>query len=92
MYFTTAEASSNPHQGLMGSLRAPTSEAVKDLTDFFCRNRSEGFRREVKGGSCLVAFVLSAGFMMPIFRKAQPVRRRLFRTDQRDVLSLDVLH
>lgn len=75
---TTAEASSNlaRFDGVRYGHR--TREAVRDLTDFYCLNRSEGFGREVKRRIMLGSFVLSAGFYDAYFQKAQQVRRLLY--------------
>ncbi|MEO6667824.1 MAG: Asp-tRNA(Asn)/Glu-tRNA(Gln) amidotransferase subunit GatA [Ferruginibacter sp.] len=77
---TTAEASSNlsRYDGVRFGLR--TSAPVKDLTDFYLQNRSEGFGKEVKKRIMLGTFVLSTGFYDAYFNKAQQVRRLL--TDQ----------
>lgn len=88
---TTAEASSNlaRFDGVRYGHR--TSEAVKDLTDFYCRNRSEGFGREVKRRIMLGSFVLSAGFYDAYFQKAQQVRRRLYEQINMIFNDFDVL-
>ncbi len=88
---TTAEASSNlaRFDGVRYGHR--TSEDVKDLTDFYCRNRSEGFGREVKRRIMLGSFVLSAGFYDAYFQKAQQVRRRLYEQINMIFNDFDVL-
>jgi aspartyl-tRNA(Asn)/glutamyl-tRNA(Gln) amidotransferase subunit A len=50
---------------------------VTDLTEFYKRNRSEGFGKEVKRRILLGTFVLSAGYFDAYFTKAQQVRRML---------------
>lgn len=74
---TTAEASSNlsRYDGVRYGHR--TSIPVEDLTEFYCRNRSEGFGAEVKRRIMLGSFVLSSGFYDAYFQKAQQVRRIL---------------
>ncbi|MBI3882965.1 MAG: Asp-tRNA(Asn)/Glu-tRNA(Gln) amidotransferase subunit GatA, partial [Sphingobacteriales bacterium] len=74
---TTAEASSNLSRfdGVRYGHR--TKEAVKDLTDFYKLNRSEGFGKEVKRRIMLGTFVLSTGYYDAYFTKAQQVRRML---------------
>jgi aspartyl-tRNA(Asn)/glutamyl-tRNA(Gln) amidotransferase subunit A len=74
---TTAEASSNlsRYDGVRYGYR--TRQPVKDLTDFYLYNRSEGFGKEAKRRIMLGSFVLSAGFYEAYFSKAQQVRRLL---------------
>ena len=74
---TTAEASSNlnRYDGVRFGHR--TSVPVEDLTEFYKRNRSEGFGKEVKRRILLGTFVLSAGYFDAYFTKAQQVRKML---------------
>jgi aspartyl-tRNA(Asn)/glutamyl-tRNA(Gln) amidotransferase subunit A len=74
---TTAEASSNlsRYDGVRYGARSSTP--VGDLTDFYLRNRSEGFGKEVKRRILLGTFVLSTGFYEAYFNKAQQVRKLL---------------
>ena len=72
---TTAEASSNlaRFDGVRYGYRTP--ERGLELTEFYMRNRSEGFGREVKRRILLGTFVLSAGYYDAYFTKAQQVRQ-----------------
>jgi aspartyl-tRNA(Asn)/glutamyl-tRNA(Gln) amidotransferase subunit A len=74
---TTAEASSNlsRYDGVRFGHR--TTEPVKDLTEFYKLNRTEGFGREVQRRIMLGTFVLSAGYYDAYYTKAQQVRRLL---------------
>jgi len=74
---TTAEASSNlsRYDGVRYGYRSPRSAG--DLTEFYKRNRSEGFGKEVKRRIMLGVFVLSAGYYDAYFTKAQKVRKLL---------------
>lgn len=74
---TTAEASSNlnRYDGVRFGHR--TRVPVEDLTEFYKRNRSEGFGKEVKRRILLGTFVLSAGYFDAYFTKAQQVRKML---------------
>ena len=74
---TTAEASTNLSRfdGVRYGHRTQT--AIKDLTDFYKKNRSEGFGKEVQRRIMLGTFVLSAGYFDAYFGKAQQVRRLL---------------
>ena len=74
---TTAEASSNlsRYDGIRYGRQ--TSEHVSDLTDFYKRNRSEAFGKEVQRRIMLGTFVLSSGYYDAYFSKAQQVRRLL---------------
>ncbi|MFT3901730.1 MAG: Asp-tRNA(Asn)/Glu-tRNA(Gln) amidotransferase subunit GatA [Niabella sp.] len=71
---TTAEASSNlsRYDGVRYGLRS--SEASDDLDDFYKKNRSEGFGKEVKRRIMLGNFVLSSGYYDAYFTQAQKVR------------------
>ncbi|HXB09691.1 MAG TPA: Asp-tRNA(Asn)/Glu-tRNA(Gln) amidotransferase subunit GatA [Puia sp.] len=72
---TTAEASSNlaRYDGVRYGHRSPDPQL--ELTEFYKRNRSEGFGREVKRRILLGTFVLSAGYYDAYFTKAQQVRQ-----------------
>lgn len=74
---TTAEASSNLSRfdGVRYGHR--TTQPVSDLVDFYKKNRSEGFGKEVQKRIMLGTFVLSAGYYDAYFGKAQQVRRLL---------------
>lgn len=74
---TTAEASSNlsRYDGVRYGYRSP--RATGDLTEFYKRNRSDGFGKEVKRRIMLGVFVLSAGYYDAYFTKAQKVRKLL---------------
>ena len=72
---TTAEASSN--LGRYDGVRFghQSDGPFDDLTDYYQRNRSEGFGPEVKRRIMLGSFVLSAGYYDAYFTKAQQVRQ-----------------
>lgn len=74
---TTAEASSNLSRfdGIRYGYR--DAKESNNLTDLYCRTRSEGFGKEVKRRIMLGTFVLSAGFYDAYFTKAQQVRHLL---------------
>ncbi|MEO5997339.1 MAG: Asp-tRNA(Asn)/Glu-tRNA(Gln) amidotransferase subunit GatA [Chitinophagaceae bacterium] len=74
---TTAEASSNLSRfdGVKFGYRSKAP--VSGLTEFYMRNRSDGFGREVKRRIMLGTFVLSTGYYDAYFTQAQRVRRQL---------------
>ena len=74
---STAEASSNLSRfdGLRYGFR--NADKNLDLTDLYCRTRSQGFGKEVKRRIMLGTFVLSAGYYDAYFTKAQQVRQLL---------------
>ncbi len=74
---TTAEASSNLSRFDGVKYGSRSSAAISDLTEFYMRNRSEGFGREVKRRIMLGTFVLSTGYYDAYFTQAQRVRRQL---------------
>lgn len=74
---TTAEASSNLSRfdGVKYGYRAGNGNV--NLPDFYKKNRSAGFGKEVKRRILLGTFVLSAGYYDAYFTKAQQVRQLL---------------
>lgn len=74
---TTAEASSNlnRYDGIRYGHQAAGN--IKDLTEFYKLNRTEGFGKEVQRRIMLGTFVLSSGHYDAYFSKAQQVRRLL---------------
>lgn len=74
---TTAEASSNlsRYDGIRYGHQ--TGHNIKELTEFYKQNRTEGFGREVQRRIMLGTFVLSSGYYDAYFSKAQQVRRLL---------------
>lgn len=76
---TTAEASSNLSRfdGVRYGYR--NVDKNSDLTEFYARNRSEGFGWEVKKRIMLGNFVLSSGYYDAYFTKAQQVRNLLLQ-------------
>jgi aspartyl-tRNA(Asn)/glutamyl-tRNA(Gln) amidotransferase subunit A len=75
---TTAEASSNLSRYDGIRFGHQTKNNTADLAEFYSRNRSEGFGKEVQRRILLGSFVLSAGYYDAYFNKAQQVRRLLF--------------
>jgi aspartyl-tRNA(Asn)/glutamyl-tRNA(Gln) amidotransferase subunit A len=88
---TTAEASSNlaRFDGVRYGYRTESKDL--DLTEFYKRNRSEGFGREVKRRILLGTFVLSAGYYDAYFTKAQQVRRLLVEHTDLIFKDFDIL-
>jgi aspartyl-tRNA(Asn)/glutamyl-tRNA(Gln) amidotransferase subunit A len=78
---TTAEASSNlsRYDGVKYGYRSPEKAP---LTEFYKKNRSEGFGMEVKRRILLGTFVLSAGYFDAYFTQAQKVRKKLLEKTQ----------
>ncbi|MBO9619900.1 MAG: Asp-tRNA(Asn)/Glu-tRNA(Gln) amidotransferase subunit GatA [Niabella sp.] len=74
---TTAEASSNlsRYDGVKYGYRSPATGL--ELDDFYKKNRSEGFGKEVKRRILLGNFVLSSGYYDAYFTQAQKVRKIL---------------
>ncbi len=88
---TTAEASSNlsRYDGIRYGHQS--KEVFEDLGDFYAKNRSEGFGKEVKKRIMLGTFVLSAGYFDAYYTKAQQVRRLLLNDCRRVFESVDYL-
>lgn len=74
---TAAEASSNLSRfdGIRYGHQA--KEKTESLSDYYVKNRSEGFGKEVKRRIMLGNFVLSSGYYDAYFTKAQQVRKML---------------
>lgn len=79
---TTAEASSNlsRYDGVRYGFRSPN--ANPDITDFYKKNRSGGFGKEVKRRIMLGTFVLSTGYYDAYFTRAQKTRQLLLKKIQ----------
>jgi len=88
---TTAEASSNlaRFDGVRYGHR--TKDQSLELTEFYKRNRSEGFGKEVKRRILLGTFVLSAGYYDAYFTKAQQVRRLLVERTELIFKDYDII-
>lgn len=84
---TTAEASSNMsrYDGVRYGHR--TTGPVNDITEFYKRNRTEGFGKEVKRRIMLGTFVLSAGYYDAYYTRAQKVRKLI--CDKLEKIFLD---
>jgi len=80
-----AECSSNLSRfdGVRFGHRAKNS---KDLFDFYCRSRGEGFGDEVKRRIMTGTYVLSAGYYDAYYKKAQQVRQ-LIAEDYKEAFS-----
>lgn len=87
---TTAEASSNlsRYDGVRYGYRQKENE---DLTDFYKKNRGNGFGREVKKRIMLGTFVLSEGYYDAYFTKAQQVRNLLVSLTKEIFNKFDII-
>ncbi len=74
---TAAEASSNLSRFDGVRFGHQTSTSISDIQDFYTKNRTEGFGKEVKRRIMLGNFVLSSGYYDAYYTKAQQVRRLL---------------
>lgn len=88
---TTAEASTNlsRYDGVKFGLQ--TKETTTDLTDFYKKNRSAGFGKEVKRRIMLGSFVLSSLYYDSYFTKAQKVRQIVAQKSQEIFSIYDAL-
>lgn len=84
---TTAEASSNLSRYDGIRFGHQTKANIKDLTEFYMLNRTEGFGKEVQRRIMLGTFVLSSGYYDAYFSKAQQVRRLL--VDKTNAIFVD---
>ena len=85
-----AEASSNlsRYDGVKYGWRAPEYE---DLTDLYCRTRTEGFGSEVKRRILLGTFVLSSGYYDAYYKKALQVKALIKEAFDRAFEQYDLL-
>lgn len=85
-----AECSSNlaRYDGVRFGYRC---ENPKDLADFYCRNRSEGFGSEVKRRILIGTYVLSAGYYDAFYVKAQKIRRLIANDFKQALSEVDVI-
>ena len=74
---TAAEASSNLSRYDAIRYGHRTNNEVTDFNDFYIKNRTEGFGKEVKRRIMLGNFVLSSGYYDAYYHKAQQVRKLL---------------
>lgn len=88
---TAAEASSNlsRYDGIRYGHQ--TNESVKDLNDFYVKNRTEGFGKEVKRRIMLGNFVLSSGYYDAYYSKAQQVRKLLVEQTKQIFTTCDAI-
>ncbi len=85
-----AECSSNLSRfdGVRFGHRAKNS---KDLFDFYCRSRGEGFGDEVKRRIMTGTYVLSAGYYDAYYKKAQQVRQLIAKDYKEAFSSVDLI-
>ncbi len=85
-----AEASSNLAR-FDGVRYGHRCDNPKNLTDFYKRNRSEGFGSEVQRRILIGTYVLSAGYYDAYYLKAQKIRRLISQDFQNAFEEVDVL-
>ena len=66
-------------------------ENPQDLSDLYCRSRSEGFGKEVKRRIMIGAYVLSAGYYDAYYLKAQKIRHLIRLNFQEALKDVDVI-
>ncbi len=88
---TAAEASSNLSRYDGVRYGHQTLEKTNSLNEYYVKNRSEGFGKEVKRRIMLGNFVLSSGYMDAYFTKAQQVRTLLIEKTAAVFKNYDVI-
>jgi aspartyl-tRNA(Asn)/glutamyl-tRNA(Gln) amidotransferase subunit A len=68
-----------------------STSPVSNLNDFYIKNRSEGFGKEVKRRIMLGNFVLSSGYYDAYYTKAQQVRKMLVDKTEAIFATCDLL-
>ncbi len=88
---TTAEASSNlsRYDGVRYGFRAENSP--EEISNFYKKNRSLAFGKEVKKRIMLGTFVLSEGFYDAYYTKAQQVRKLLAQQSKEIFKEFDII-
>ncbi len=66
-------------------------ENPQDLTDLYCRSRSEGFGEEVKRRIMIGTYALSAGYYDAYYLKAQKIRRLISNDYRAAFNNVDVV-
>ena len=66
-------------------------ENPTDLTDMYCRSRSEGFGEEVKRRIMIGTYALSAGYYDAYYIKAQKIRRLISQDYQNAFKEVDMV-
>ena len=87
---SSAEASSNlaRFDGVKYGFRA---ENFGDLTDLYCKTRSEGFGKEVQRRIMLGTYVLSSGYYDAYYKKAQQARTMIMDDFNKAFETYDIL-
>ena len=88
---TAAEASSNLSRYDGVRYGHQTLEKTNSLNEYYVKNRSEGFGKEVKRRIMLGNFVLSSGYMDAYFTKAQQVRTLLIEKTASVFKNYDII-
>jgi aspartyl-tRNA(Asn)/glutamyl-tRNA(Gln) amidotransferase subunit A len=88
---TAAEASSNLSRFDGIRFGHQSTSPITNLNDFYIKNRSEGFGKEVKRRIMLGNFVLSSGYYDAYYTKAQQVRKMLIDKTESIFTSCDLL-
>ena len=92
VYFiiSCAEASSN--LGRFDGIRyGYKTDSYKDIDEMICKNRSEGFGREVQRRMLLGTYVLSSGYYDAYYKKAQNLRYSIIQDFKKIFESCDVI-
>ena len=88
---TAAEASSNLSRFDGIRFGHQSASPVSNLNDFYIKNRSEGFGKEVKRRIMLGNFVLSSGYYDAYYTKAQQVRKMLVEKTEKIFSECDFI-
>ena len=88
---TAAEATSNLSRFDGIRFGHQSASPVSNLNDFYIKNRSEGFGKEVKRRIMLGNFVLSSGYYDAYYSKAQQVRKMLVDKTEAIFATCDLL-
>lgn len=92
VYFiiSCAEASSN--LGRFDGIRyGYKTDSYKDIEEMICKNRSEGFGKEVQRRMLLGTYVLSSGYYDAYYKKAQNLRYSIIQDFKKIFESCDVI-
>ena len=91
-YYVVAPAECSSNLSRFDGVRFGHScENPRDLSDLYCRSRSEGFGKEVKRRIMIGTYVLSSGYYDAYYLKAQKIRHLIRLDFQKALADVDVI-
>lgn len=92
VYFIIACAEASSNLGRFDGIRyGYTTDSYNDVNDMICKNRSEGFGKEVQKRILLGTYALSSGYYDAYYKKAQNLRYSIIQDFKNIFKSCDVI-